>query len=364
MIALALASAALAPVRSPLLRCPAAAALVGDTHTALAQAVLQDPAWLARLETHEGAAQLHYWSDDELSELQWPPLAAAARRQRAEWAALAAPPGVPAERFGAALALAHRHGLVCDGQLWLVPGTTVYARSAPRGAALERCGSSGDLLLVGAPDADGEAATICSGWRSNDELLLAEGWADGALECDAFALPEAVAREAACDALGPGGAALREKRDAVVAGLRAYNYLPEGSAGEVYAGGLVSDELGRYLQALALEEDELAEYQQGGCVILIGEGTPLSVSHERRVGEVLARACELVLGGFATAAPADEALLETGLAARHREAVRSRLSRKRCLAAVLERARAWVERPTAAGGTLRRPWRVHVRTSG
>lgn len=142
-----------------------------------------------------------------------------------------------------------------------------------------------------------------------------------------------------------------------------------GGLTEVFSGGYVSDSCGRYLQALAVTDVEISEYGPMGLAISIGEGVPLSVFHERRVGELLAAACEAILGGFATTSQHDEALLEADgsgseLAPRARQAIRSRLARKRALTEILERARQWVEQPTAAGGTLRRPWRVHVRTSG
>ena len=85
-----------------------------------------------------------------------------------------------------------------------------------------------------------------------------------------------------------------------------------------------------------------------GCVSSIASGAPLSDEHEQCARRILARVCEDLLGQFPTTAAEDEALLEKILLddsdqlSDHRrlQCVRSRLSRKRCLAAGLERARA------------------------
>ena len=49
--------------------------------------------------------------------------------------------------------------------------------------------------------------------------------------------------------------------------------------------------------------------------------------------------------------------------ARAAQALHSRLSRKRCLTASRDACDAWAARPTATA-SLRRPWKVIIRTSG
>jgi len=364
---------------------PTSAGLRANTHIDLAARLLvaDEPSWLAF-----SSDQIHRWSEEELAELQWPRLQAAARERGAEWRSLAESQtdAIKAPALLEALEIVHRHALPCDGELWLLDGTASFPRSAPSGASLKRCDESGDLLLVSAEPATSAststASAIGSGWRTNDELLLDEGWADEDLRCDGFDLPEEEMRRAASE-LAP----VDEQTEGVLAGLRRLDYLPgPGSAGcSLFSGGYVSDDCGRFLQALSLTVDELEAYGgRDGCVISIGEGVALSLEHEARVGRVLVRTCENLLAGFPTSLRSDEAaLLAAGTAAvddavappkgegvgarsarRQRAALRSRLGRKRCITAVLERARAWVERPTAAGGTLRRPWKVNVRTSG
>lgn len=363
---------ALAVASGPLLRAPASGALHAATHLELALKLVGAdgaPAWLA-----DGCCRraISSWTQPELSELQWPALEDAAREQAEERRKLAEAHGGGAA-LEAALEVTHAHALPCAGELWLVPGAAALPRAAPHGACLERSALGDELLVI---DDDG-ATAIGSGWRSNDELLLSEGWADGNLSCDAFEIHESVLSNAASSVHSGGNAAsdaLAAQRASVVAGLARFRYLaePAQSAGPLFAGGYVSDSLGRYLQALALTETELSAEaspaEVNACVLSIGEGVCLSVAHERRTGEVLVAACDELLEDFPTSAEEDEATL-AGLDEEHgpdrlRQALRSRLSRKRCLADVRARAAAWVERPTAAGGTLRRPWRVHVRTSG
>mmetsp|Transcript_215 Transcript_215/g.438 ORF Transcript_215/g.438 Transcript_215/m.438 type:complete len:100 (+) Transcript_215:2-301(+) len=96
-----------------------------------------------------------------------------------------------------------------------------------------------------------------------------------------------------------------------------------------------------------------------------GEAVPLSLATETEAGRVLAAAAELLLQASGTSLEYDEALLLIGgMESREEVAVRFRISRKRVLQACRERCLAWVERPTVTGGTLRRPWKVHIRSSG
>ena len=181
---------------------------------------------------------------------------------------------------------------------------------------------------------------------------------------------EATLRRAADDVLGVTPPE-KARQGAILEGLRTLGYLPPTTAelgGAVLAGGLVSDELGRHLQALSVTNVELGMFGEAGCVINIGEGVPLSCEHEQRVGRVLCAACDSLLAGFATPLHADEEALEAEPEGDHASrrlqlSIRSRLSRKRCLAACRASAAAWVERPTATG-TLRRPWKVNIKTSG
>ena len=132
----------------------------------------------------------------------------------------------------------------------------------------------------------------------------------------------------------------------------------------MYPGGTVSDELGQVLQAVALTDAEL-EIGEAGAAMMIGEAAPLSLALETRVGVALAAACDAALAAAPTSLDDDEALLARGATdGRARQALHARLSRKRCLKACATIAQAWVERPTVCGASLRRPWKVHIRTSG
>jgi len=352
----------------------------------------------------------HHWSDAELAELQWQPLVAAAARRRRDLELASPPDGVSHADFVHAIDVATCHGLDLDGQLWLWPATGLFRRSAPHGAVLSTEGNEIVLRTDGAaasaprvqPGSGRKAAsatsrdpidkdtasavsgdsvfevTLSSGWRSNAHLLLSQGWASASLECDAVEVDETMMLSAAQTVL-EASQQLRQKQLAVIAGLRRFGYLSDASDGQsgcsIFAGGYACDSLGRYLQALSLSEDELRTFGEGGCTINIGESVPISCDHERRVGQVLSQLCGGLLAESATSATEDEAILHalerasTGLDARatHTDRVRAcvhaRLSRKRALSSCRERADAWVQRPTAMA-SLRRPWRVSIRTSG
>ena len=324
----------------------------------LAERLLATPALReALLESSDRApsserAPLHAWSDGELELLQSPALRAAALAARAAHA--------PDD----ALALVRQHAVVAGDELCLVPALARFARSAPTGATLTRCEATGDLVLL--KDATSESVAVSSGWRTNDELLLTEGWADPALRSDAAALTLNDCVGAADAAFGAASAALRARQYAVLDQLRQYEYLPAAAdAGLlVYPGGTVSDELGQVLQAVALTDAEL-EIGEAGAAMMIGEAAPLSLALETRVGVALAAACDAALAAAPTSLDDDEALLARGATdGRARQALHARLSRKRCLKACATIAQAWVERPTVCGASLRRPWKVHIRTSG
>ena len=113
------------------------------------------------------------------------------------------------ERERLAHDLVWAHALELEGEVWLVPQVAHFERSAPTGASLERCPTTGELRCVDRTDhtrsgrtrgaAQGLAsldsgnteyegregsATISSGWRSNAELLLMEGRAQEQLESE------------------------------------------------------------------------------------------------------------------------------------------------------------------------------------
>jgi len=294
----------------------------------------------------------HHWLDSDLAELQWPALSRAARCKRKALQELT-------HDEIRAHDIVQQHALAIDGQEWLIPACIHLPRTAPHGGQFTRCCDTGDLVLLGEP---GLTRSISSGWRSNDELLLTEGWASASLESDRIELPLESLHIAADVVVGADG--LKQRRLQVLDGLRDLGYLPDRPF--VLANGHASDSLGKVLQALVLSSDEFELYGDRGCVINIGEAVPLSMSQERRVGLLLECSCQQLLGAFETSIEEDEAILvgiESSARSRLKECVRARLSRKRCLLACQNRARVFVEQPTATA-TLRRPWCVNIRTSG
>ena len=136
--------------RLELLRVPTSDALCAPTKPELVEEVLSATAPLADAIDRLALPDLpHRWSDAELDELQWEPLATAARQQRQRLAALS-PEEVRAHD------LVEAHAIACDGLLWLVPATAGWGRSAPRGAYLTRCHLTDALILVADATADGE----------------------------------------------------------------------------------------------------------------------------------------------------------------------------------------------------------------
>ena len=393
-----------------LIRAPLELVLRGSTHLELARSLLSRDDVLNRLiesEFSEDAPVLvplcwstAEWSSAELAELQWPPLVTAQAARDAELRSLAEQHAQPDDQIWngrlrgarallAALELVHCHAFTLDGELWLLPEAAQFGRSAPYGASLERCESSGDLLVVtdddGNDEADGGSSgaggglldgvlkldfltglggelgaddedefRIGRGAKSNDELLLTEGWASEALSCDAFGMPADVLRAAAAATLGRADFAHQE---AVIDGLRSIGAVPRDGLGEVMAGGRGSDSLARSTRALCLSADELAA--GGGAAAWVarlatadahtllasGEGSSEGSSEggapaeARLVASVLASACSVLLDGFATSADEDAALLEAARRkgsdslsdVRRVASLRSRLSRKRCL---------------------------------
>ena len=142
--------------RLELLREPTSDALCAPTKPELVEEVLSATAPLADAIDRLALPDLpHRWSDAELDELQWEPLATAARQQRQRLAALS-PEEVRAHDLGEA------HAIACDGLLWLVPATAGWGRSAPRGAYLTRCHLTDALILVADATADSEAYTTAN----------------------------------------------------------------------------------------------------------------------------------------------------------------------------------------------------------
>ncbi|KAG8465349.1 hypothetical protein KFE25_002656 [Diacronema lutheri] len=340
---------------------------------------------------------LHRWTDVELDELRWPPLAAAARRDR-EWIARAhaahADAGVPLARFADALDVCRGHALVHGGALHLIPGVGAFGWSAVRGATLERRGRTFRLACTEAREA-GALVTISAGWRTNDELLLEQGWASADLSSDSAVLTadDVLERVRAHQPDEPdgggGGGDVRGLRAEVMRALRELRYLHEDEGDElrVLSGGYASDMLGILLQAACLGAEltglsGASDRPALAAAISIGEGVILSLDHEVRVGAALQALCESALAVCTDDLGADEARLaaleggaarapgigpplgsDAGAESRAAEALRARISRARCLAACARRAAAWVARPSSVG-SLRRPWKVNVRTAG
>lgn len=211
----------------------------------LTTALLGKPALLEDLCSIDsrGADLLHHWAPDELSELQWSPLADAARQDR-QWieAAYADTPSSTAfELFLQSHDAVRRYAysstipLGSTSMTSLNLGTASDARArleAPRGRATE--------------------FAAAAGWRRNDELLMNEGWADAELASDAVALPEEVLRRLA-------GADEHEGLREVEATMRQLGYLgAEGEEALVLAEGFVSDELGKVTQALCVGAEQVS----------------------------------------------------------------------------------------------------------
>ena len=393
-----------------LLRCSAASALTGSTHLEIAQGLLERSDVLDAViecEFSDNAPVMvplcwstAEWTASELDELQWPPLIATARKRSSDMRHLAEEHAQPEYKvFGrfkgtqallTALELAHCHTMtIADGELCLVPARAAYPRSAPTGASLEVCADSGDLIFVGsmvdtsparaprAPpnpllnlfflgdDEDDETApgfSVSSGSKTNDELLLTEGWADENLSSDAFELPDEVLAAASAqvineDAAGDGIEPWKRQCAQIIDGLREAGRLPAAGYGSVLARGGASEALMTSARALSLGThgvDALGGVR--GCIERIsnardeGAGTGFPSEFESRAWRLLGLASEDLLGGFPTSADEDSVLLEELLAkdigqlAEHRrvQCVRSRLSRKRCLADLLDAARCAV----------------------
>ena len=129
---------------------------------------------------------------------------------------------------------------------------------------------------------------------------------------------------------------------------------------------------------------ELALFGGQGCAVNIGETVPISRQHETRVGLALASACRRFLGAMPSTLQEDEALLASlptptadvpGSAGegrresledktdRLRQSLHARLAKKRAVNKCREKCEVFVALPTATA-TLRRPWKVNIRTSG
>jgi len=320
------------------MRTPASLCLHAYSIPALIDLVIQS---CGRPELSAMATDLpHRWGDAELNELQCDPLAAAAR-------ATADSLSTASAAEGWAFDLVSAHSLELEGEYWIVPGSEQVPRSAPRGGRIVRCPMTGDIVIDASSGGVGQCETISSGWRSNAELLLAEGWALPDLESDWVALDVDLLEAAAGRVLGRPDSPLtptpplREGQREVLQGLDRLGYLqPADGLGSsaVLSGGYCEDSLGRRVQALAVGPAELEQFGVSGCVINIGEAVSLSSDHERRVGEVLATACDLLLAEFATSLEQDLWLLQQPagggvdpwVAARRQQALHARVSRKHC----------------------------------
>lgn len=402
------ATAAASSSTNVLLRCSSASALFGSSHLEIATGLLERPDVLNALIEAEFADNAPVmvplcwstaeWSRAELDELQWPPLVAAAAKRTAELRSLAEQHARDSYRaFGrfkgasallVALELAHCHAMsTSDAKdtLWLIPERARYQRSAPIGASLELDSDTGDLNFVGElrdtsptsrlpPPAqtspnpllfflgdgnDPDAAplfSISSGVKSNDQLLLTEGWADEELACDRFEMPPEVLFAAATEVWSrePSKASSLDavaERQQVLDGLRARGALPSsGSYGDVVsAGGYASEALLISARALSLSGGDFESLGGvSGCVAALGEterGAPPEV--EERARRLIAHTCEELLRNFPTTAEEDAQMLEvaigedSGQLSDHRrlQCLRSRVSRKRCLQSLLDEMR-------------------------
>ena len=136
----------------------------------LTSALLEQPALLEELCAIplRGAEPLHHWEAAELHELQWPPLVAAAARDR-EWIEQLdtelADTGLVDAQFVRSLDAVRRHSYATGAVGTL--GSSLCLRTASE--AMERL-----AVPRGRPS---EFAAAC-GWRRNDELLIEEGWAN------------------------------------------------------------------------------------------------------------------------------------------------------------------------------------------
>ena len=381
-----------------LLRCSSSTALCGASHLELAQKLLQRPDVFDAVLEAEFADSAPVmvplcwsaaeWRRSELNELQWPPLVAAAGERAAELRRLAEEHAqADYKAFGrfkgkqallVALELVHCHAMKADDgeALWFVPERASHRRSAPIGASLTIDAATGDLVFIGdgcdtspgsratqpAPaspnplffflgggsdEERGESFSISSGSKSNDQLLLTEGWADEELSCERFAFPQealmAAAAEVWTNETDASARALdSEIHGLVVSGLRAGGILPDDDGfGEVFAGGLASVGLMCSVRALALSEDSFeAAGGVQGCVEALSTGQSAAFPMlENRSQRILSCACAHLTRSFPTTAEADARLLveaiaeDSGQLSDHRriQCLRSRLSRKRCL---------------------------------
>ena len=119
-----------------------------------------------------------------------------------------------------------------------------------------------------------------------------------------------------------------------------------GRGGEVLSGGTASEALLCVARALALSEEvveALGGVDKGAAALAPGGvGTPAEI--ESRAQRILARTCRDLLEGFPTTAEDDEGMLMAAIAEdsdqlsdhRRLQCLRSRLSKKRCLRALLE----------------------------
>lgn len=371
---------------------------------------------LAELKPPDG---LHRWlGDAALDELRWPPLLAAARRDR-EWlermyAELGAEEtdGVGLDRFIDALDVCRGYALSRGGELHLLPGVGAFGWSARRGATLEQSGTTIRLTCTENLGPEG-LITLNGGWRTNQELLLEQGFACAELSSDAvyFSADAVLDAAAAAGVLDPAVADLRTEVIAELARLKYLASSPQAvpgaqsngglgaAAGEqaglagalhngdelaVLSGGFASDMLGILLQAACIGPAEAEALSTAarpalGAAISIGEGVVLSIDHEVRVGSALRALCDRSIALSTADLAADEAALAAHEASAPRppgagpplgdasgrsiEALRARISRARCLAECGKRASAYAERPTMTA-TLRRPWKANVRASG
>lgn len=213
------------------------------------------------------------WSEDELKELQWAPLQEAAKADKAfleqAWQRLGV--DAPLDAFVDAASVARRYAVPCVGAsindpetMVLLPESSIFERTAPRGGRMLLCSETDEVQIVsdGSHDLGTWGASMSSGWVTNDDLLLYEGWADPNLQSDAVPLSLDFLRGAAQGVLGQEEE-VRRQQDQVLKSLERYQYLNLndddgcGPSLSILHGGYASDDLGKVLQVRSLSCDSV-----------------------------------------------------------------------------------------------------------
>ncbi|EKX50103.1 hypothetical protein GUITHDRAFT_103916 [Guillardia theta CCMP2712] len=313
------------------------------------------------------------WSQQEIAELQWPDIQRRLEEEKVWMEEKLADPAVstiPRATMEPCFAMARSFSYVAAGKLYFAPVLALFQRTAPKGSRVEGRGER--LVLTSDEGEEGEQVRVSLGWISNDDVLCHHGCAYESLESDAILLSRAQVDLALSSFFSSTPQHLKVKQDEVMAALRRYSYISEEEQEDyaIFPGGYASDGLGMLLQAKCLLDEELEAFKVQGCALNIGETVPFSRDHETRVGHALIELCQQLLSSCPTSLQEDAKTLkamgersETQEERRRRICVVYRMSRKNYLHQTLDRCYQWVKNPTATG-TLRRPWKVNIKTSG